>query len=103
MNSKQAKALTDKFFNGGTSAKEEAALYEYYSSEDVDKELLPLRRMFLDYAALQAEGVVAAFHQPGGGCLCEIQSLQHSRHRVRPALPCRQLRCNAVVEGRALF
>lgn len=60
MNRKQAKTLTDKFFNGGTSVREEVALYEYYSSEDVDKELLPLRRMFLDFAALQAEGVVAA-------------------------------------------
>lgn len=59
MNRKQAKTLTDKFFNGDTSVREEAALYEYYSSADVAEELLPLRRMFLDFAALQAEGFVA--------------------------------------------
>ncbi len=57
MNDKDAKRLTDRFFDGKTTVEEERRLYAYFSSPEVDEELLPFRQMFLDFSGVQLDGV----------------------------------------------
>ncbi len=59
------RTLTDRFFDGKTSLEEEQELYDYYRREQaLPNDLAPLRRLFLDFAAVhfsdaQAVNVVA--------------------------------------------
>ncbi len=46
--------LTDRFFDGKTTLEEEQELYDYYRREQaLPSDLVPLRRLFLDFAAVQ--------------------------------------------------
>lgn len=48
------RTLTDRFFDGKTSLEEEQELYDYYRREQaLPNDLAPLRRLFLDFAAVQ--------------------------------------------------
>jgi hypothetical protein len=48
------RTLTDRFFDGKTSLEEEQELYDYYLREQaLPNDLAPLRRLFLDFAAVR--------------------------------------------------
>ena len=48
------RTLTDRFFDGMTSLEEEKELYDYYRREQaLPNDLAPLRRLFLDFAAVR--------------------------------------------------
>lgn len=48
------RTLTDRFFDGKTSLEEEQELYDYYRREQaLPADLAPLRRLFLDFAAVR--------------------------------------------------
>ena len=48
------RTLTDRFFDGTTTLEEEQELYDYYRREQaLHADLVPMRRMFLDFAAVQ--------------------------------------------------
>jgi hypothetical protein len=55
------RTLTDRFFDGKTSLEEEQELYDYYRREQaLPNDLAPLRRLFLDFAAVRFEQAVIA-------------------------------------------
>lgn len=45
--------LVNRFFEGTTTLEEERAIYDYFRSDGVSRELAPLRQMFLDMAAIR--------------------------------------------------
>ena len=48
------RTLTDRFFDGMTTLEEEQELYDFYRQEQaLPGDLVPLRRLFLDFAAVQ--------------------------------------------------
>ena len=48
------RTLTDRFFDGTTTLEEEHELYDYYRREQaLPSDLVQLRRLFLDFAAVQ--------------------------------------------------
>lgn len=48
------RTLTDRFFDGKTTVKEEQELYDYYRREQaLPSDLVQLRQLFLDFAAVQ--------------------------------------------------
>lgn len=48
------RTLTDRFFDGKTTVEEEQELYDYYRREQaLPADLAQLRRLFLDFAAVQ--------------------------------------------------
>ena len=54
------RTLTDRFFDGKTTLEEEQELYDYYRREQtLPNDLAPLRRLFLDFAAVQFSGELA--------------------------------------------
>lgn len=53
MNDSTARRLTEKFFDGATTLREEQQLYRYYASGDVADDLMCHRQMFRDYRAMQ--------------------------------------------------
>lgn len=53
MNEKEARQLTDRFFEGDTTLADEERLYAYYTSEQVAPALMADRQMFLDMCCLQ--------------------------------------------------
>lgn len=53
MNDKKAIQLTDRFFEGDTTLREEQELYAYFLSDKVCPKLMPLRQMILDMSQLQ--------------------------------------------------
>lgn len=53
MNETKATQLIDKFFEGATTLSEEQQLYDYFTSDNVGPELMPVRQMFLDMCQLQ--------------------------------------------------
>ena len=58
------RTLTDRFFDGTTTLEEEQELYDYYRREQaLPADLVPMRRMFLDFAAIQFADEPAAERQ----------------------------------------
>ena len=58
------RTLTDRFFDGTTTLEEEQELYDYYRREQaLPADLVPMRRMFLDFAAVQFADEQAAEQQ----------------------------------------
>ena len=58
------RTLTDCFFDGTTTLEEEQELYDYYRREQaLPADLAQLRRMFLDFAAVQFADELAAEQQ----------------------------------------
>ena len=58
------RTLTDRFFDGTTTLEEEHELYDYYRREQaLPADLAQLRRMFLDFAAVQFADEPAAEQQ----------------------------------------
>ena len=58
------RTLTDRFFDGTTTLEEEQELYDYYRREQaLPADLAPLRRLFLDFAAVQFADEPAAERQ----------------------------------------
>ena len=58
------RTLTDRFFDGTTTLEEEHELYDYYRREQaLPADLAQLRRLFLDFAAVQFAGEPAAERQ----------------------------------------
>ena len=48
------RTLTDRFFDGKTTVEEEQELYDYYRREQaLPSDLVQLRQLFLDFAAVQ--------------------------------------------------
>ena len=61
-NTLRIRTLLDRFFDGETSLTEEQELYDYFRQDiaALPEDLVPLREMFLDLAAVPYEDVVAA-------------------------------------------
>lgn len=58
------RTLTDRFFDGTTTLEEEQELYDYYRREQaLPADLAQLRRLFLDFAAVQFADEPAAERQ----------------------------------------
>ena len=58
------RTLTDRFFDGMTTLEEEQELYDYYRREQaLPADLAQLRRLFLDFAAVQFADEPAAEQQ----------------------------------------
>ena len=58
------RTLTDRFFDGTTTLEEEHELYDYYRREQaLPADLAQLRRLFLDFAAVQFADEPAAEQQ----------------------------------------
>ena len=58
------RTLTDRFFDGTTTLEEEQELYDYYRREQaLPADLAQLRRLFLDFAAVQFTDEPAAERQ----------------------------------------
>jgi len=53
MNKEYVRQLVDRYFDGETTRHEEQMLYRYFREGRVPEELIPLRQMFLDMAAVQ--------------------------------------------------
>lgn len=64
-NTLRIRTLLDRFFDGETSLAEEQELYDYFRKDlaALPEDLVPLREMFLDLAAVPYEGVVATQSQ----------------------------------------
>lgn len=61
-NTLRIRTLLDRFFDGETSLTEEQELYDYFRQDiaALPEDLVPLREMFLDLAAVPYEDVAAA-------------------------------------------
>lgn len=58
------RTLTDRFFDGKTTVEEEQELYDYYRREQaLPSDLVQLRQLFLDFAAVQFSDEPAAEQQ----------------------------------------
>ncbi len=58
------RTLTDRFFDGKTTVEEEQELYDYYRREQaLPSDLVQLRQLFLDFAAVQFADEPAAEQQ----------------------------------------
>lgn len=59
------RTLTDRFFEGKTTLEEELELYDFYRREQtLPDDLVPLRHLFLDFAAVQFSGEQAGQQTP---------------------------------------
>ena len=59
------RTLTDRFFDGMTTLEEEQELYDYYRREQaLPSDLVPLRQLFLDLAAVQFSDEQAKLQTP---------------------------------------
>lgn len=59
------RTLTDRFFDGKTTVEEEQELYDYYRREQaLPSDLVQLRQLFLDFAAVQFSDEQAEQHAP---------------------------------------